>query len=210
MGKSIIFLILIGAGFAAWIIAFIINKLFGGNAKKNYKTLAEKYNLKFEGSKKVGHKDLPSYTGIYRNIPVQFGVTLNGKSGNKSPFTYISADCDNKENFRFKIVKRTKANLNKLGEKESPLADFEFDQKFLVNTNNPAEMISIMNFNIKFKLTQTHDLGANGELSLKDNTIMYIEPGFLKGSTSLIIAEIMLHLICDISDELKKIKPIIG
>lgn len=210
MDKSIIFLILIGVGFAAWIIAFIINKLFVGGGTKNYKTLAEKYELQLEGSKKIGGKEIPLYKGVYRGIPVQFGVTLDGIPGKKTPCTFISAECENKENFRFKIVRRTKANLNKLGEKESPLADYEFDQKFLVNTNNSPEMFLIMNFNNKFRLTQAQDLGANGELSLKDNRIIYIEQGYLKGSTSLIIAEIMLHLICDISDELRKIKPITG
>ena len=204
MDKSIIFLILIGAGFLAWIIAFIINKFFGKDVVKNYKTLADKYQLQSGEINKVGGKSFPFYKGIYREIPVQLGIALEGKSGKKVPCTFIAAECENKENFSFKIVKRTKANLNNLGEKESPLADYEFDQKFLVNTNNSAEMFLIMNFNNKFRLTQAQNLGANGELSLKDNRIIYFEPGFLKSGTGMIVAEIMLHLICDISAELKK------
>ncbi len=206
MNKPIIFLILIGAGFIVWIVAVIINKVYGKGPLKSYRTLAGKYELLLDES----NKKLPVGSGIYRSTSVRVGAMTDGEAKKNEPVSFIEAMCENKDNVFFRIAKRTKTNSSNFGNSESPLADREFDEKFIINTNNFPELLELMNFNAKYKLLQAVNLGANGELTLNGNRIMYIEPGYVKNDISIMRTEIMLHLICDITDDLKKIKPVTG
>lgn len=211
MNKSVIFLILIAAGFAAWIIAFIISKVFSkGGGIKNYKSIAEKYDLTLNEFRKEGKVKLPLITGSYRNFPVQIGAMLKPEMKKKTPFTFVSVECENHDGLSFKIVRRTKANKITYGSAESPIGDSEFDEKFIINTNNSAEMSLIMNFNVKYKMIQAQHLGAYGDLTLNDNEVLYMEQGYISSDTDLMRAEILLHLVCDFADEMKRIKPVTG
>ncbi len=206
MNKPVIFLILLGAGFILWIAALIISKVFGKGPLKSYRTLAEKYELRLDEN----NKNFPVGSGVYRSTSVRIGAMPDGTAKNKEPLTFVEAECDNKDNVFFRIVKRTKPNINKYGNSGMPLADGEFDEKFIINTNNFPELLELMNFNAKYKLLQAVNLGADGELILNGNQIMYTEPGYIKGDTNIMKTEIMLHLICDIADDLKKIRPVTG
>ena len=211
MNKSVIFLILIAVGFAAWIVSFIFSKVFSkGGGLKNYKSLAEKYSLNIDEFHKEGKIKLPLLTGSYRDFPVSLGAMLKPDSVKKTPVTFIAAECENKDNFSFVIARRSKENKIKYGSAESPIGDKEFDEKFIVNTNNSGEMSTIMNFNIKYKLIQAQHLGAYGDLILNGNKVLYTEDGYISSDTALMKAEIILHLVCDIADEMKRIKPVIG
>lgn len=208
MDKSLILLILLAAGFAIWIIAIIINKFFSKSGVKCYKILADKYELAIDLYHKEGIRHrrikLPVANGTYRGYTVQLGAMLNDESGKKIPYTFISAQCENRDNLAFRISDRETAKPGLAVEQESPINDSEFDQKFIVNTNNEAGMSSLMNFNVKYMLTQSNDLGAKGELSLNGNEIRYTEPHYLSGDVGILKAEILLQLICDLADEIEK------
>ena len=100
-------------------------------------------------------------------------------------------------------MKKNRANEIKYGAKSFLINDAEFDGKFIVNTNNFEKMFSMLNFSIKYKLLQSLNVGFNGELTLEGNNLSYAENELIKNNINLLRIEILLHLLCEISDELK-------
>jgi hypothetical protein len=91
----------------------------------------------------------------------------------------------------------------KYGGKAYLINDSEFDSKFIVNTNNGERMFGMLNFSIKYKLLQSLNVGFKGELKLEGNKLSYTENELIKNNINLLRIEILLHLLCEISDELK-------
>lgn len=181
---------------------FIVNRTI----LKSYKSLNEKYGFEVDASKKSGLYRQPVSKGYYRNIPVLIGSFSKHEGRKKSAATYIEAECTNPDQMEFIIVKRSPANVIRYGEKESAVNDAEFDDKFIVNTNDSEKMNKLMNFSIKYKLLQSLNLGLRGELTLRENKLQYVEKEYIKSSVNLLRIEILLHLLCEMEDELNEIK----
>jgi hypothetical protein len=184
-------------------LAVIMYGLFSNHGiLKNYKSLSDKYKFELDTSKKSGFRKHPVVKGKYRDIPVEIGTFIN-EEGKKKTATYVNADCSNTSGFAFIIFKKNHANTVKYGGKAFSVNDSEFDSKFIVNTNNGEKMFALLNFSIKYKLLQSLNVGYNGEIKLEGNKLIYIENELIKNNINLLRIEIMLHLLCEISDELK-------
>jgi hypothetical protein len=199
--STLIFIIIIVA--VPWLAVIIYGSLSSKGILKSYKSLSDKYGFETDVTKKSGLRKLPVVKGKYRNIPVEIGSFIN-QSGRKKPSaTYVKAACTNPAGLEFIIVKKNHANEIKFGAKSFSISDAEFDGKFIVNTNNGEKMFSLLNFSIKYKLLQSLNVGFNGELKLEGNNLSYIENELIKNNINLLRIEILLHLLCEISDELK-------
>jgi len=179
---------------------FIVNR----NIVKSYKSFTDKYGFEVDVSKKSGFFKHPVSRGNYRNIPVTIGSFIKEESRKKSAATYIEVECINPEEINFIIVKKTNANSIMYGGRAFTINDSEFDDKFIVNSNDMNRMIELLNFSIKYKLLQSLNVGFKGELTLKGNKLKYVEKELIKSSVNLLRIEILLHLLCEISDELKE------
>ena len=82
--------------------------------------------------------------------------------------------------------------------------DSEFDDKFAVSSETPDYVISLFTFNVKYSLLQAQNLGLRGELKLQGNKLSYIEPDMIKDESSRTRIELVMHILCDIADELEK------
>jgi hypothetical protein len=184
---------------------FVLAYIFITNStiKKNYKSLADKYSFEIDWSKRSGFFCHPASHGKYRDIPVEICSFIKEDNGKKSPATYINAECNNHGGFEFIIVKKTKANESAYGGNIFSIGDPEFDSKLIVNTNDSKKMSDLLNFSIKYKLIQLIGVGFKGVLQLNGTTIRYEEKELLQGSMNLLRIEILLHLMCEISDEMK-------
>ena len=197
---TLIFILIIVA--VPWLAVIIYGTLSNKGILKNYKSLAEKYSFELDSSKKSGLRKHPVVKGTYRNIPVEIGTFINPE-GKKSTATYVNASCSNPTGFEFLIVKRNHSNTVKYGGKDYTVNDTEFDSKFIVNTNNGEKIFSMLNFSIKYKLLQSLNVGFKGELKLEGNKLSYVENELIKNNINLLRIEIILHLLCEISDEIK-------
>ena len=198
---TLIFIVIIVT--VPWLAVMIYGSLSSKGVLKSYKSLSDKYGFETDLTKKSGFRKLPVVKGRYRNIPVEIGSFINQGGRKKSAATYIKAACTNPAGLEFIIVKKNRANEIKYGAKSFLINDAEFDGKFIVNTNNFEKMFSMLNFSIKYKLLQSLNVGFNGELTLEGNNLSYAENELIKNNINLLRIEILLHLLCEISDELK-------
>ncbi len=188
-----------------WIVFYF---LFISSNKKviaNFKKLTEKYSLEPDFSKKVGMKTHPSVHGIYRNRQIKFeSVVRDSIDGQKVlPHTIVTVECANSDGFSFVLVKRNKKNSLNYNSGTIMLDDNEFDDKFIVQTNNPDKLKKMFDFNTKFKLDRVNALGFNGIITLNQNTLQYIERDLLQNDESLMRAELVMHELCDIADVMR-------
>ena len=198
---TLIFIVIILA--VPWLAVIIYGFASNQGIMKSYKSLSNKYQFETDFTKKSGFRKLPAVKGRYRNIPVEIGSFIN-QSGKKShKATYVKAACSNADELEFVIVKKNHSNEVKFGAKSFLINDTEFDSKFIVNTNNGERMFALLNFSIKYKLLQSLNVGFNGELKLEGNNLSYVENELIKNNINLLRIEIMLHLLCEISDEQK-------
>lgn len=197
---TLIFIIIIVA--VPWIAVIMYGLFSNRGILKSYKSLSDKYNFELDASKKLGFRKHPVVRGKYRDIPVEIGTFIN-QEGKKKTATYVNAGCSNESGFEFIIVKKNHANTVKYGRKAFIVNDSEFESKFIVNTNNGEKMFDLLNFSIKYKLLQSLNVGFKGEIKLEGNRLSYIENEIIKNNINLLRIEIILHLLCEISDELK-------
>jgi hypothetical protein len=64
-------------------------------------------------------------------------------------------------------------------------------------------MISLLDFNIKYKLLQASNLGFSGEITLDNDNLLYTEPELIRNDVVLLRSEVMIHVLTDIADSLK-------
>lgn len=200
--KLIIFIALVLI--VPWAILFLF--MLGSNKKtiNNFRKLEEKYGLQCDYSKKVGMKNHPHAHGIYRNRNIRIeSMVRDSVEGKKViPHTALTVECVNTDNFSFTVVKRKKQNTASFSG-STLINDNEFDDKFIVQTNNPAKLTGLFDFNTKFKLDQVHMLGFDGIIKLDGNHLAYIEKGLLSDDASLMRLELVMHELCDIADVMR-------
>ncbi len=187
-----------------WLFVLFYLFMVNRGIVKSYESFAEKYGFEVDTSKKSGFFRHPVSHGSYRNIPVVIGSFIKEEGRKKSAATRIDVDCANPADMDFIIVKKTNVNSVLFGGSAYIVNDSEFDDKFIVNTNNTKKMFDLLNFSIKYKLLQSLNVGFKGELTLKGNKLQYIENELIKSSVNLLRTEILLHLLCEIADELKE------
>lgn len=195
-------LVLIPILVVPWIVVYFV--FFRTNKKvlSNYNKLKEKYGLELNLEKKVGMKNHPSAHGLYRNRQIKIeSVVIDSLDGQKvTPHTVLTVDCPNTEGFLFNVVKRNKKNAVKFASGAVLLDDNEFDNIFLVQSNNPDKIKKLFDFNTKFKLDRVNALGFNGIISLKGNSLSYTERNLLESDEDLMRAELVMHEMCDIAE----------
>jgi len=181
--------------------------MLGANKRvlKNYRSLADKYNLSIDTSKKIGMKTHPAASGVYRNRSVKIeSVVRDSIEGKKvMPHTALTVECANNDGFNFLVVKRKRQNNAAFLAGSTLIEDADFDDKFICRTNNPVKMKNIFDFNTRFKMDQVHALGFDGHISLDGNHLQYIEKGLLKDNDSVMRAELIMHELCDIADVMR-------
>jgi hypothetical protein len=116
------------------------------------------------------------------------------------PHTVLTVECSNVDGFYFNVVKRTKKNSVKYSAGAVLLDDNEFDDKFIVQSNNPDKLKKLFDFNTKFKLDRVNALGFNGIISLHGNYITYTERNLLESDEDVMRAELVMHEMCDIAE----------
>ncbi|HAX49575.1 MAG TPA: hypothetical protein PK605_07265 [Ignavibacteria bacterium] len=200
-----ILLVLVPVLVVPWIVLYFV--LIASNKKvvSNYRKLNDKYQLDTDLSKKVGMKTHPCAEGIYRSRQVKIeSVVRDSVDGNKViPHTVLTVDCANTDNFHFKVVKRNKKNTQNYSAGSTLVDDSEFDDKFIITTNNPGKVKRIFDFNTKFKLDQVSALGFSGLIALEGNRLIYMEPELLASDDSLMRIELMMHEFCDIAEVMR-------
>jgi uncharacterized membrane protein YecN with MAPEG domain len=187
-----------------WLLLLAYLLVTNMNILKIYKSLANKYGFEVDSSKKSGFFSLPTARGKYRDVPVEIGSFIKEEGRKKSSATYINVDCLNASGLDFTIVKKNSANKINYGANAFAISDAEFDRKFIINTNDTKRMFELLNFSIKYKLLQSLNVGFNGVLRLNGNKLEYIEKKLIKNSFNLLRIEILLHLLCEFADELKR------
>lgn len=201
--KSIIFIVVILI--VPWVIFLIL--FLGSNRKiiKNYHKLEEKYGLKCDYSKKVGMKNHPSAKGLYRGRNIRLESVIRDSIEGKKvmPHTALVVDCVNTDNFSFTVVKRKRQNNAAFLTGSSLVNDNEFDEKYILQTNNEDKMRKIFDFNTRFKFDQVHTLGFDGIVKLDGAQLMYIDKGLLNNDTSLMRTELVMHELCDIAEVMR-------
>jgi len=188
-----------------WAILFFVKVNVRKNLISNFKKLNEKYGLEFDISKRSGSTALPSARGIYRSRNVKIESLDHDAFKNRKvpPHTILSVECTNESNFEFTIVKNNRLNSRTFGKDSVSVEDNEFDEKYIIRTNDPVKIRNIFDFNTRFKLDQVHKLGFEGVIDLRGNFLFYSEKGLLKSDESLMRFELVLHELCDIADVMK-------
>lgn len=198
-------IILIPVLIVPWIVLFFVLK--GSNKKviKNYNKLGEKYDLNIDLTKKVGMKNHPRAVGTYRNRNIKVESVIRDSVDGKKviPHTILTVECSNPGKFSFRVVKRSKQNRASYSAGSILIEDNEFDDKFIVQTNDPEKLKRIFDFNTRFKFDQVHALGFNGSVLLHENDLMYIERDLLSNDDSLMRVELIMHELCDIAEVMK-------
>lgn len=179
-----------------WVFIFIYKRFFAKPSNKLYDKLKENYNLVMNYT---SGKDV-SADGVYRGKKISVATGTNGKE--EGITTEVSVDAENNSAFYFNVVRRKTAN-NLRFSKSSMTEEDEFDENFIVETNDTERMKKIFDFNSRFKLLQAMHFGMKGEIRLNGNTITYSEKGSIKDDASLMRTELILHEMCDMADALK-------
>jgi hypothetical protein len=193
-----------------WIVIYRHLKSLNKKIPEYFKQIAEKYGLALDlhaqagESNKVGNIVFPTAKGLYKNRQLTIGCSIKG-GNKKTPQTYIKVECSNRHNLNFHIEKSGKNHKYLNNSSRVSLMDSEFDDKFIVLSNSPPLIISTFTFNVKYSLLQALHLDFKGELKLENNILNYTEPVLMKNESSKTRIELLLHIMCDIADELEKV-----
>jgi len=194
MDKTAIILIVILTLPWTGVLIYILTKK--SRAYKYYRKLQEKYELRTEHS----GKQSPIFSGVYRTRQLKIENSVNG---NKKLCTKLTVGCKNPANFEFTLVKRNKSNSSVYSKGSFLLEDNEFDDKFIIHTNDLERVKRLFDFNTRFKLQQVNDLGFKGEIMLRGGSFTYIEPGLVNSDMAVMKLELVLHELCDLADVMK-------
>lgn len=189
-----------------FLVFFLRNFIRSRNIKKYYKLLSDKYGLKLGTSSNGELADHTLIEGNFRDLPVEIGSYKKEEANRKIHLTYVKVNCVNPDHFGFVIAKRNMTNEVLYGNKSVSMNDREFDEKFIVSTNDYPRFNSILNFSVKFKLLQILNIGLKGDFILQGNALAYSESGLITRSTDLLRIELILHLLSEIADELKTVR----
>ena len=187
-----------------WIFLFTIRKSRNKNILTYFKQLAEKYGLFLDESNKIGAVIYPLLKGVYKNRQIGIGCYIKNDGKKKLLTTYVRVECSNHRKISFDIVKKTKNSSLSGGGSIVNMMDSEFDEKFIVTSNSPEYLLPTFTFNIKYSLVQVANLGFNGELKLENNVLDYTEPELMNDENAKTRIELIMHILCDIADELGK------
>jgi len=180
-----------------WVIIIFYLLARKKNKGKFFKKLQDKYSLVSDSA----DNNHPEVSGEYRSRAIKLETDI--PEGKKKPGTILKVMCENPADFTFTLVKRSKSNNPYYSQGSYMLEDREFDDKFIVQTNDLEKLKRLFDFNTRFKLQQVNDLGFDGEIKLRGNTFTYYEPGMLNNDTALMKLELVLHELCDLADVLK-------
>jgi len=188
-----------------WVVLFFIMMASNKKVVSNFNKLKEKYELHADFSKKVGMKNHPNAEGIYRNRSIKVeSVIKDSVDGKKiTPHTVLSVDCANSEGFTFFAVRRNRKNAAEFLHGSVLVEDNEFDNKFILHSNNPEKLKRIFDLNTRFKLDQVHKLGFEGKITLNGNVLQYSEAGLLSTDEALMRTELVMHEFCDIAEVMR-------
>ncbi len=210
MNNIVPLIVILAVSLLFWIMLYSYLKSLNKKVPEYFKQIAEKYGLSLDlpaqagESNKAGNLVYPVAKGVYKNRQLTIGCNL--KNGNKkNPQTYINVECANRHNLSFHIQKAQKNNNLSNNSNRVSLMDSEFDDKFIVLSNSSQLIMSAFSFNVKYSLLQALHLGLKGELSLENNILNYTEPALMKNDSSKTRIELLLHIMCDIADELEKV-----
>jgi hypothetical protein len=193
-------LILGALSFLVWVIWFTSARSKGKGLLQNFRVIAEKYSFEIDESSRSGKLVMPVLRGIYKKHQLEIGCSP-GTKNNCS--TYTKVECQNNKNISFSLLPKGKT-YTPSGSAVMSLMDSEFDDKFAVSSETPDYVISLFTFNVKYSLLQAQDLGLRGELKLQGNKLSYVEPDMIKDESSRTRIELVMHILCDIADELEK------
>jgi hypothetical protein len=188
-----------------WLVLFFLMMASNKKVLKNYSTLTEKYSLQPDLTKKIGMRNHPSVSGVYRNRQIKVESVIRDSLDGKKviPHTVLCVECSNMEGFTFSVFKRNRKNSTEYSAGSSLVEDAEFDNKFIIRTNNPEKMKRLFDFNTRFKLDQVHALGFEGRIDLQGNFLTYMESGLMASEESRMRTELVLHELCDIAEVMK-------
>lgn len=198
-------IVLIPVLIVPWVVLYFIMVASNKKVVRNFGKLKEKYELHTDLSKKVGMKHHPSAEGIYRNRNIKVeSVIKDSVDGKKvTPHTVLSVDCANTDGFSFVAVRRNRKNAAEYQQGSVLVEDNEFDNKFIIQSNNPDKLKRLFDFNTRFKLDQVHKLGFEGKISLSGNLLQYSEAGLLSSDEALMRTELVMHELCDIAEVMR-------
>jgi hypothetical protein len=197
------FFILFSGGAIVWLFTFLFIRYSNKGVVQYFKKFNEKYGVTVDNTKKIGIGRFPAAEGMYRGYPLFIGSLNKGESNKSYVHTYFKLICRNYIGLSLVIVKNNRQNIATYGSNAIDVNDSEFGDKFIVNTNNPEFMISLLDFNIKYKLLQAANLGFNGEITLYNDNLIYIEPELIRSDVVMLRSEVMIHVLTDIADSLK-------
>lgn len=197
------FLVLFAGGIAVWVFIFFFVRFTNKSVVQYFKKLGEKYNLTVNDSKKIGIGRFPMAEGMFRGYPLFIGSMKKGEENCKYTYTFIRLLCSNTTGINFRIVRKTKQNIINYNQYAIKVNDSEFEEKFIINSNNPEFMLSLFDFNIKYKLLQAANLGFSGDITLDNENLLYTEPELIRNDVVLLRSEVMIHVLTDIADSLK-------
>jgi len=195
MKPGIIFIVVII--FIPWIIMILYIMARKRNAGKYFNKLQDKYTLTSDSADKKRYE----ISGQYRSRPIK--VVTGTPEGKKKPGTILKVMCENPADFTFTLVKRSKSKNPYYSEGAYMVEDKEFDDKFIIQTNDVERMKRLFDFNTRFKLLQVSGLGFDGEINMQGNVFTYYEPGVMTSDTEMMKLELVLHELCDLADILK-------
>jgi hypothetical protein len=187
-----------------WLIVYFVYYRYNDRQiLKNYKVLKDKYSLKLDTSKKTGQLHIPISEGVFKDLPVVVGTDIQYNSRKKKIKTFVKITCSNPDSMAFSISERVPKKKILYSSDIQPTGDSEIDGKYIIKCSDFKKMFTLLNFSIKYKLAQLANVGFKGDIALRENSLLYSEPGMILTNLDLLRIELMMHLLCEISDELK-------
>lgn len=196
--------VLIVISIVLWTLIYKNSKSKNKIIKEYFIQLAEKYGLAIDESNKIGAITYPLATGIYKRRQIGIGCYLGADNKQKEAQTYVRVECANRYNMGFHLSRRPKKGAEFSDGSAVNMLDTEFDEKYIVSSSSPNLIFPVFSFNVKYSLVQALNLGLKGELTLENNLLDYTEPRLMNDENSKTRIELILHILCDIADELEK------
>ncbi len=202
MKNTIALVVLIIISVILWILIFMNSKSRNKKVREYFAQLAEKYGFKLDESNKAGKTVYPLLTGIYKGRQVGIGC-LTGGENQKETKTYVRVECSNRNQMDFHLRRRPKNGVMPSAATVN-MMDAEFDEKYYVTSATPNLIFPVFSFNVKYSLLQALHLGLKGDMTLGKNLLDYTESKFISDENSKTRVELIMHILCDIADELEK------
>lgn len=205
-----LFTLLIPFSFAlsGLLVVFLIAKIRNNRLMRQFGLLAIQYGLTVQARKRFGFYCHPFIKGSYKFRDLHIGTYTEDFWKHAVHYTFVTVEVERAEGKTFDVYKESyfRKFENEVGGHDIKTGDAEFDERFLVSSNDEEFVKQVLDEKVRNKFFE--DIMAKnfyGSVQLKDGKLMFTHAGFIKNDLVRELFECLVDLLYAVADRIDEV-----